>query len=211
MKYSSLATTPSLSEFDIAIISETIHQIPKMILHRRGAQSFLSRGLRPSDEVQLAQFFRLIANDREARLFFYPHPLTDSFACHVTRQDSIKRDFYSVWLHRGAIAGYFMLRGWDSGFEIPSFGCCIAPQFRNLGLGRASLVVAIQHSFAKGASRLRLTVQKTTTRALHLYRSFGFTFCEKGPKELIGDLHLANVSEIPVALDDVIPGSQQSR
>jgi len=88
------------------------------------------------------------------------------------------------------VAGYSMLRGWDEGYETPSFGGCTHPELRGAGLGQLLLAHAISESRAVGASRLRLTVYKTNTSALHIYRKFGFLFSDKNQDEWIGLLNL---------------------
>ncbi len=83
-----------------------------------------------------------------------------------------------------------MLRGWDDGYEIPSFGGCTHSALRNAGLGQSLLAHAIVESRSAGAQRLRLTVYKSNERAVHVYRKFGFEFSDKNEHEFVGLLDL---------------------
>ena len=91
-------------------------------------------------------------------------------------------------------ASYFMLRGWDEGYEIPSFGACTHPELRGAGLGQLLLAHAIAESRAARARSLRLTVYKDNEHALHIYRKFGFVFSEKNERELVGLLDLGSAA-----------------
>jgi GNAT superfamily N-acetyltransferase len=83
-----------------------------------------------------------------------------------------------------------MLRGWDEGYQIPSFGACVHPSSRGDGLGQWLLEHAIGEARMAGAPKLRLSVYRANQRALHIYRKFGFVFEERNSEELVGWLTL---------------------
>jgi ribosomal protein S18 acetylase RimI-like enzyme len=98
-----------------------------------------------------------------------------------------------------------MLRGWDEGYETPSFGGCTHPELRGAGLGQFLLAHAIAESRAAGARRLRLTVYKENVRALHIYQKFGFLFSDKNDYEAVGLLDLGSAPLFSV------PGADMAR
>ncbi len=49
--------------------------------------------------------------------------------------------------------GFFMLRGWDAGYEIPSFGIVVDEGTRGRGYLRASLEMAAELTRQAGAER----------------------------------------------------------
>jgi RimJ/RimL family protein N-acetyltransferase len=65
-----------------------------------------------------------------------------------------KRDVYSGMFWRGELAGFFMLRGWDAGYEVPSFGVLIDVKHRGRAFMRIALDVAKLICRLSGAPRL---------------------------------------------------------
>ena len=142
--------------------------------------------LSAANACRLGTFFELLRADAETVHFFHPHPLTSSFAAALcARQDSCLDRHYITGYH-GHIVAYSMLRGWDEGYETPSFGGCTHPELHGAGLGQLLLIHALAECRAAGADRLRLTVYTENVRALHIYRKSGFVFSEKNEHELVG-------------------------
>jgi ribosomal protein S18 acetylase RimI-like enzyme len=145
-----------------------------------------------ADTEALGRFFELLALDETSKRFFHPHPLSRAFAASLCAMQSSFRDRYYLTRYQGHAVAYSMLRGWDEGYETPSFGACTHPRLRGAGLGHLLLAHAVAESRAVGASRLRLTVYKENASALHIYRKFGFVFSEKNEHEWIGLLELCS-------------------
>jgi ribosomal protein S18 acetylase RimI-like enzyme len=143
------------------------------------------------DGAALGTFFSILSQDPEVGRFFHPHPLSADYARSLCGELAGRRDRYYLTFFRGRPVAYSMLRGWDEGFAVPSFGGSVHPHLRGAGLGRLLLAHAASEAKAAGASRLRLTVYKTNVRALGLYAKFGFIFTDKNEKESIGLLDLA--------------------
>ena len=137
------------------------------------------RALRGADSDKLGTFFKALAKDAETLQFFHPHPLTDEYAKELCARVESISDRYFIATQNDEIVGYSMLRGWDEGYAVPSFGACVHPECRNAGLGKRMLAHAIDQSQIKGATKLRLTVFKANQRAVNLYRRFGFAFVDK--------------------------------
>src|SRR5439155_5618322 len=134
---------------------------------------------------------------------FHPHPLTQAFADELCGNVSGRRDRYFVLWYRGRVAGYGLLRGWDEGFAIPSFGACTHPALRNAGIGQALLAYAIAEARGAGAEKMRLTVYERNTRALHIYQRFGFAFQSHSNGTLLGTLDLASAGSPSIRALDV--------
>jgi ribosomal protein S18 acetylase RimI-like enzyme len=151
----------------------------------------LIRPLRVTDAASLADFFEEIAADAESVRFFHPHPLTREYAALLCGAAATRRDGYYLGLYRGLPVAYALLRGWDEGYAIPSWGGCVHPALRGAGLGHALLLHAVAESRAAGAPKLRLTVYKANERGIRLYSRFGFYLQEKDGRSLLGVLDLS--------------------
>lgn len=83
-----------------------------------------------------------------------------------------------------------MLRGWDEGFDIPSLGIAIHPEYQRMGAGRVLmhfLHLAARH---KGAKRVRLKYDLANKRVRQFYESFGYLFSSEDQLENLGHLDL---------------------
>ena len=139
------------------------------------------------DATALAEFFRVIVANGDAR-FFSPHPLTGDGAAHVAAYRG--RDVYTIAEEGGAILAYGLLRGWDEGFVVPSLGITTHPSVRGTGIGR--LLMNYLHTVARrrGAPRVRLRVHRDNMNAVQLYRSMGYGFGDDTSEYLVGYLEL---------------------
>ncbi len=64
------------------------------------------------------------------------------------------RDVYMGLLWRDELAGFFMLRGWDEGYEVPALGAFVAEKYRGLGLMNLTVELAKVICRLRGASRV---------------------------------------------------------
>ena len=149
------------------------------------------------DATALGDFFTAAAADADTVRFFHPHPFTLEFAAELSQRAAKCRDRYYVGCYQDRVIAYMMLRGWDEGYTIPSFGVCNHPALRDVGLGQMLLAYAVEECRSAGAPQLRLTVFKSNERAVHVYRKFGFVFHDENERELVGLLDLANCPTIP--------------
>ena len=154
------------------------------------AQLPVIRALAAADYEQLGALLTALAADSETRKYFRPFPLTSETARHLCQRSARCLDHYYVADVHGRFVAFSMLRGWDEGYAIPSFGAAVHPEFRNAGWGQRVLAHAIRQSRAAGAPQLRLTVYRANTRAVHVYQKMGFHFADKGEQELVGLLDL---------------------
>ncbi len=99
-------------------------------------KSLTIRQLESSDVAALAEFMR--SQSPEYLLFFYAFGADESSLAEILAED--KLDVYSGVFWQNKLIGVFMLRGWDAGYEIPSFGVLIAEQHR----GKAVLNLTVE-------------------------------------------------------------------
>jgi ribosomal protein S18 acetylase RimI-like enzyme len=123
---------------------------------------------------------------------FHPHPLTAEEARRIAEGGETRKDlFFSAFLG-DRLVGYAMLRGWDDGYSIPSFGVAVGEAHRGAGIGRSLLRYAIECARERGASTMMLKVHRNNPSARHLYESEGFVFQEirEDPAQVKGQLAL---------------------
>ncbi len=136
------------------------------------------RELAVTDEAALAAFFE--ENNRpEVTSHFHPFPLDAETAhrlCAAPRRDR----YFAAWDY-DAVVGLGMLRGWDEGFAIPSFGIVVDHRHHGRGLGRALTTHALHLARELQAPRVRLTVYADNQRAVSLYEKSSFKTAETLP------------------------------
>jgi len=69
---------------------------------------------------------------------------------------------------------YGMLRGWSEGYEIPSLGLAVLAACRGRGVGGTMIEVLHAVAKARGAPKVRLTVDRDNAPARRLYASRGY-------------------------------------
>lgn len=149
--------------------------------------------LKPADRADLIALFAAFTSDPGTVAFFHPHPFTAEYAIGLC--DYPRRDRYYLARVDGLPVGYSMLRGWDEGYKVPSFGVGVHPGARGWGVGRALTTHAIAESRATGAPSLRLTVFKTNTTARRIYEKHGFRFSDKDADSLLGVLDFSKIAD----------------
>lgn len=129
----------------------------------------------PQDAKPLGELFVGLAGGSEARQF-HPHPLTVAEARGIAEGSAVRADLYFAAFLGDRLVGYGMLRGWDEGFSIPSFGLAVGAAYRSRGIGRRLLRYAISLARERGASTMMLKVHLDNASARRLYESEGFVF-----------------------------------
>ena len=151
-------------------------------------QTTTCRLLRTCDAIALAKLFESFRADGLEK-FFHPHPLT--FAEAVARAAYKGEDVYAIATKDDRIVGYAMLRGWDEGYDIPSFGIAVEPTVHGRGLGLKLMDFLYQVAKDRGAKKIRLKVHPANQRVVRLFRQLGHEFeptLERG--QLIGYLNV---------------------
>jgi len=82
-------------------------------------QEYLAiRSLCVEDSAALSRLFR--SQPPNYARFFYAFSFEEDAISKLLSER--QRDFYAGVFWQGELAGFFMLRGWDAGYEVPSFG-----------------------------------------------------------------------------------------
>lgn len=97
---------------------------------------FLLRPMVPADASLVAGLLK--SQPAEYLRFFYAFGADEGAIAEILKRR--EKDVYSGLFWRGALVCVFMLRGWDEGYEIPSFGLVVAADRR----GREVLTVAME-------------------------------------------------------------------
>ncbi len=128
--------------------------------------------LRPDHFSALHSFFQKINSDA-VRNNFHPHEFDEENARRVSHYKG--RDLYFGLVHEdGTVAAYGMLRGWDEGYDTPSLGIVVGPEWQGAGYGREMMVHLIKSARDCGAKRIILKVKQDNTRAKTVYEKVGF-------------------------------------
>jgi ribosomal-protein-alanine N-acetyltransferase len=147
------------------------------------------RRLAPQYVKLLADFFYALRSSG-AEKFFHPHPLTRHEAVMKCKYEG--KDLYYILVGGVTILGYGMLRGWDEGYQIPSLGIAIHPDFRDRGFARVLMHNLHAAALWRGAMTIRLKVHRGNTAAKRLYESLGYNFGVTTSDELLGLCELAS-------------------
>lgn len=108
------------------------------------------RPLEVRDVAAVSAFMR--AQPPEYRRFFYAFGAEESSIAEILA--AYRKDVYSGVFWRANLVGVFMLRGWDDGCEIPSFGVLIDEKQRGGAFMHLTLDAAKLISRLAGAPRL---------------------------------------------------------
>jgi RimJ/RimL family protein N-acetyltransferase len=90
------------------------------------------------------------------------------------QMEGARRDQYWGIRCGGRLAGFFMLRGFDEGYERPAFGVFVAEEFARRGLARRALTEAMKWCEENAVREMMLTVYRENTAAVRIYEEAGF-------------------------------------
>jgi ribosomal protein S18 acetylase RimI-like enzyme len=108
---------------------------------------------------------------------FDPFPLTEQEGRRIALEP--RRDLYYVAVRADRLVGMSMLRGFDEGYAIPSFGIFVDYRANGQGVGRALTSWTIEAARRCGCKAVRLSVYASNTVARGLYTSLGFSELER--------------------------------
>ena len=130
------------------------------------------REIGAEDRAALSHLFDELAGLPEVTQHFHPHAWDSATADRIAARTG--RDVYLGWFEQGRMVGYAMLRGWDEGYERPSFGVAVLPEHSGRGIGSRLLRRCVEIARERGVATVMLKVHKDNERALSWYRSVGF-------------------------------------
>jgi [ribosomal protein S18]-alanine N-acetyltransferase len=114
---------------------------------------------------------------------FDPFPLNDAQARSIALK--AHEDLYYLALQGRRAVGMSMLRGFDEGYEVPSFGIVVDREHHGQGIGRQLTVWTIEQARLQDCPAVRLSVYADNAVARGLYESLGFVEIERGRMENI--------------------------
>jgi len=134
------------------------------------------RSVNNKDFDKLAKFF-CENNLLSVKNNFNPFALNEKSAEFIT--SGLHNDRYYVGYLVDDIIGFVMLRGWDEGYEVPSFGLLIDRNYYGFGFGKKLSIFALEQAKIIGCKKVRLSVYKDNLKAVKLYLSLGFKEMEQ--------------------------------
>lgn len=122
----------------------------------------------------------LTSNSSRYQQYFRPFSFDQVSLEKILR--NAKRDrYWGVWVGN-ELAGFFMLRGFDEGFEIPSYGVNISERYAGRRIGLLTLHYVISWCAIHNVNTIMLKVHPENTVAKRQYESVGFSLTGKDPK-----------------------------
>jgi len=103
---------------------------------------------------------------------FDPFPLDADQARKIALEGG--EDAFYVALRGELAVGFSMLRGFDEGYAIPSFGIFVDRSSHGQSIGRELTAWTIEQARRRGCPGVRLTVYAANVAARRLYDSLGF-------------------------------------
>jgi len=125
---------------------------------------------------QLSKMF--ISDREEYRKYFIPFSSFKMTDIKKLLKNS-KKDRYWGILCGEKLEGMFMLRGFDEGYNRPSFGVYISEPFSNNGLSKLALQFALSWCEVNGIAKVMLKVHPDNVCAKRVYERAGFNFIER--------------------------------
>jgi ribosomal-protein-alanine N-acetyltransferase len=108
---------------------------------------------------------------------FDPFPLDAAQARKIALDDG--EDAFYLARSGKLPVGFSMLRGFDEGYAIPSFGIFVDQRSQGRGIGRKLTAWTVEQARGRGCPAVRLTVYAANLAACRLYESLGFVERER--------------------------------
>ncbi len=130
--------------------------------------------IRPLNVEDAPAISRELTAARESYVqWFHPFEFDeDSIGAMIGRAT---HDAFFGLFYQDSLAGFFMLRGFDAGFERPSFGVFIAEKYAGAGLSKTALAFSLSWCRLLGCGAVMLKVHPAHSIAKKTYLSAGFT------------------------------------
>lgn len=134
---------------------------------------------------QSQELTNLLQNsDEEYSKYFIPFPF-DLKTISEILSNAINDQFYGIYVEC-TLVGFYMLRGFDAGFEVPSYGVWISKDYSSKGISKLTLQHAISICKINNIKKLILKVHPDNLVAKNIYENFGFIY--QGIDSRIGHL-----------------------
>jgi ribosomal protein S18 acetylase RimI-like enzyme len=133
----------------------------------------------------LKELFRRNRDSAVARTFD-PFELNSEQATRIALEP--RKDCYYAATRGVLLLAMSMLRGYEEGYAVPSFGIFVDASYQGEGVGRRLTEWTIEQAHLQGSPAVRLSVYSDNPRARGLYESLGFREQEREPVERGGVL-----------------------
>ena len=131
-----------------------------------------------TDAPSLSQL--LNGDDKEYQQYFIPFAADpESLAQRLATAGEDR--YWGVW-NGPALAGFFMMRGFDEGYSRPSFGVYIGSAHAGQGLSRLALEYCMSWCRFNNINAMMLKVHPENRYARHSYEKAGFTAIDTCPR-----------------------------
>jgi RimJ/RimL family protein N-acetyltransferase len=144
--------------------------------------SLLIRPLQIDDAATLSIWLR--AQPPAYARFFRPFGYDEASIAAALAQTG--QDIFTSLFWDQQLVGFFMLRGWNEGYEVPAFGILIDERYRGYGLEMAALDTAKVICRLRNVSRLMIKMHPDNISAKGVARKTGFV--QTGIEEQSGNL-----------------------
>jgi len=124
------------------------------------------------DSAALSMMLRL--NSTDYQRYFYPFSFEEQ-AINKMLVQAINDKYWGIW-KENVLMGFFMLRGFDEGYKIPSYGVCIAEAHSGKGLLKLSLQFVLSWCRIYDIPKLMLKVHPENSIAKSVYEEIGFEY-----------------------------------
>jgi [ribosomal protein S18]-alanine N-acetyltransferase len=144
-------------------------------------KSFSIRPLEAADAASIAAFMR--SQSSEYLRFFYAFGTEKSEIAEMLSASRL--DVYSGVFWQANLVGVFFLRGWDAGYEIPSFGVLIDEKYRGKAFLSLTVDAAKLICRLSGVTRFMVKIHPDNTALRNVHR---MGFYRTGVEESTGNV-----------------------
>ncbi|MFI4989752.1 MAG: GNAT family N-acetyltransferase [Solirubrobacterales bacterium] len=143
-------------------------------------------GFVPIEARHLDALTELFRRNRDSAVgrTFDPFELSPEHATRIALEP--RKDRYYAATHGVLLLAMSMLRGYEEGFVVPSFGVFVDARHQGEGIGRRLTKWTIEQAHLQGSPAVRLSVYSDNPRAHGLYESLGFHEQEREPVDRDG-------------------------
>lgn len=114
----------------------------------------------------------LQSSDEEYTKYFIPFKYDLPTISNILKNKN-KDQYYGIYFN-SVLIGFYMLRGFDAGYDIPSYGVWISKEYSSKGISKFTLQHAISICKLNNIKRIMLKVHPDNLTAKKIYEDFGF-------------------------------------
>lgn len=146
-------------------------------MNNRHVRNLQFRHLREEDATTVAVALNAERNDYIK--YFHPFEFNEAVISEILSNSQL--DQYIGLFCDTCFAGFYMLRGLDESYTVPSFGMYVSSGYANSGLGKVIMAHCFDTLKAMEISEVRLSVYEQNKAAVQLYKRWGFSVSGTSP------------------------------